>query len=154
MNPRDGLAKLQKRQCDEFERSTAIAREIRERPDRDYAEIGARYRLTAGRVAQIAVKFKVRRRRSPKQKPQNTKFRNPAEPVGLRRKLRSPGYEKTTAEKVEPRPGGTRHRVRGHDSRLGSSHRPEVRERSVPYRLATLRHPCPDGDRLHSRRDS
>ena len=66
MNPRDRLAKLQKWQRDEFERSIAIAREIRERPDRDYAEIGTRYGLTAGRVAQIAVKFKVRRRRGPK----------------------------------------------------------------------------------------
>jgi hypothetical protein len=66
MNPRDRLAKLQKRQRAEFERSVAIAKEIRERPDRDYAEIGRRFKLTAGRIAQIAVAHKVRRKRGPK----------------------------------------------------------------------------------------
>jgi hypothetical protein len=66
MNPRDRLAKLQKRQRAEFERSVAIAEEIREHPGLSYREIGAKYGLTAGRVAQLAVKFKVRRKRGPK----------------------------------------------------------------------------------------
>jgi hypothetical protein len=83
MNPRDRLAKLQKQQRDEFEE--LVAKEIRERPESLYEEIGKRFQLTAGRIAQIAVKYKVRRRRGPKKKPQNKKFRNPAEPVGMRR---------------------------------------------------------------------
>ena len=64
MNPRDRLAKLQRQQRDEFEES--IAKEIRERPERDYIEIGRGFKLTAGRIAQIAVKYKVRRRHGPK----------------------------------------------------------------------------------------
>ena len=51
-------------QRDEFEES--VAEEIRECPESPYEEIGKRFQLTAGRVAQIAVKFKVRRRRGPK----------------------------------------------------------------------------------------
>jgi len=60
MNPRDRFKKSQKHQRDDFER--LIAREFGERPGSSYREIGARFGLTAGRVAQIAVKFKVRRR--------------------------------------------------------------------------------------------
>lgn len=60
MNPQDGLMK----QRAEFKRS--IAREIRERPGRDYIEIGRRFGLTAGRIGQIATKFKVHRKRGPK----------------------------------------------------------------------------------------
>jgi hypothetical protein len=63
-NPRDRLAKLQRRQRDEFEES--VAEEIRGCPESPYEEIGRRFKLTAGRIAQIAVKFKVRRRRGPK----------------------------------------------------------------------------------------
>jgi hypothetical protein len=48
----------------EFERS--VAREIHERPDRDYADIGRRFGLKASRVAQLAVKFGIRRKRGPK----------------------------------------------------------------------------------------
>lgn len=66
MNPKAQFAKLQRKQRAEFERSVAIAKEIRERPGLSYQEIGARYGLTAGRVAQLAVKFKVRRKRGPK----------------------------------------------------------------------------------------
>jgi hypothetical protein len=63
-NPRDRLAKLQRRQRDEFEKS--IAKAIRECPTCLYSEIGKGFQLTAGRIAQIAVKYKVRRRRGPK----------------------------------------------------------------------------------------
>jgi hypothetical protein len=64
MNARDRFANLQRRQRDEFERS--IAREIGERPGSSYREIGARFGLTAGRIAQLAVKLGVRRPRGPK----------------------------------------------------------------------------------------
>jgi hypothetical protein len=64
MNPGDRLAKLQRQQRDEFEES--IAKEIRERPERDYIEIGRGFGLSDARIAQIAVKRKVRRRRGPK----------------------------------------------------------------------------------------
>jgi hypothetical protein len=63
-NPSNGFAKLQRRQRAGFERS--IAREIRERPGRDYAEIGARFGLGASRIAQLATKFGVNRKRGPK----------------------------------------------------------------------------------------
>ena len=66
MNPWDRLEKLQKRQRAEFERSVAIAKEIRERPRLSYAEIGAKYGVTPGRIGQIAMKFKVHRKRGPK----------------------------------------------------------------------------------------
>lgn len=64
MNPRDRLAKLQRQQRDEFEK--LIARAIKDCPDCLYSEIGRKFQLTAGRIAQIAVKYKVRRRRGPK----------------------------------------------------------------------------------------
>jgi hypothetical protein len=64
MNPRDRLLKLQRQQRAEFEQS--IAKEIQEYPGRDYAEIGRRYKLTAARIAQLAVKHGVRRPRGPK----------------------------------------------------------------------------------------
>jgi hypothetical protein len=59
MNPRDKLLKLQRKQRAEFEK--LIVSDIRKLPDLSYIEIGARYGLTAGRVAQIAVKYGVRR---------------------------------------------------------------------------------------------
>lgn len=64
MNPRDRFRKSQQRQRDDFERS--IANEIRDRPGLSYIEIGHRFGLSAGRVAQLAVKHQVRRRRGPK----------------------------------------------------------------------------------------
>ena len=51
-------------QRDEFEES--VAEEIRECPEFPYEEIGRRFKLTAGRIAQIALKYKIRRRRGPK----------------------------------------------------------------------------------------
>jgi hypothetical protein len=64
MNARDRFLKSQRRQRMEFERS--IADEILERPDRSYAAIGQRFGLKASRVAQLAVKFRIRRKRGPK----------------------------------------------------------------------------------------
>jgi hypothetical protein len=64
MNPKEELAKLQKKQRDEFR--ALIARMITERPDLLYAEIGEMYGLTAARIAQIAVEHDVRRPRGPK----------------------------------------------------------------------------------------
>jgi uncharacterized protein YdbL (DUF1318 family) len=64
-NVRATLARLQKKQRLAFEAS--IAKAIRECPDCSYQEIGKEFGLTAGRIAQIAVKFKVRRKRGPKE---------------------------------------------------------------------------------------
>jgi uncharacterized protein YdbL (DUF1318 family) len=64
-NIRATLARLQKQQRNAFEAS--IAKAIRTCPDCSYAEIGKEFGLTAGRIAQIALKFKVRRKRGPKE---------------------------------------------------------------------------------------
>ena len=58
------MAKLQRQQRDEFEK--LIAKAIRDCPECLYAEIGRKFGITAGRIAQIAVKQKVQRRRGPK----------------------------------------------------------------------------------------
>ena len=59
MNPRDKLLKLQRKQRAEFEQ--LIVTDIQERPGLSYLEIGAMFGLTAGRVAQIAIKYNCRR---------------------------------------------------------------------------------------------
>lgn len=56
MTNRDKL----RRQRAEYERQ--IVEAIRGRADRTYAEIGAKFGVTAGRIAQLAVKFGARRR--------------------------------------------------------------------------------------------
>jgi hypothetical protein len=64
MNAKTKLEQLQRQQRDEFE--ALIAKAIKTCPECLYSTIGKRFGLTAGRIAQIAVKYNVRRKRGPK----------------------------------------------------------------------------------------